>query len=92
MSHQALPPTDRLPFIGELEARASAIRDEYLHLEHDLFAAWPETELYDTGWEVFGFHFLGKRRNLNCPCRVARAFCGMTGARWPIFLDPFVLV
>jgi len=66
MDHQALPPTERLPFIGELEARASVIRDEYLRLEHGLFAAWPETELYDTGWEVFGFHFFGKRQDLNC--------------------------
>jgi aspartyl/asparaginyl beta-hydroxylase (cupin superfamily) len=85
MDRQALPPTDNLPFIAALEARAPVIREEYLRLERDLFAAWPETELYETGWEVFGFQIFGKRQDLNClfcpeTSRAVEAIPGMVTA------------
>jgi ornithine lipid ester-linked acyl 2-hydroxylase len=85
MGNAALPSSDGLPFISELEARAPAIRDEYLSLEDGLFAAWPETELYDNGWEIFGFHFLGRRQDLNCllcpeTSRAVEQIPGMTTA------------
>jgi len=62
----ALPDTRDLQFIRDLEERYPDIRDEYLRLERDLFVAWPETGLYDTGWDVFGLYFFGKRQDLNC--------------------------
>ena len=48
-------------FTGALERRAPAIRAELDRLlPGGRFRPWPERELYDQGWEVFGLYLFGK--------------------------------
>ena len=56
-----LHPPD-FPFTEVLERNAPAIRDE-LHrlLPGRRFRPWPERELYEHGWDVFGFYLFGKQ-------------------------------
>lgn len=61
-----LDPRD-FPFVEVLERSTSAIRAELDGLEaRDPFVPWPERELYDEGWEVFGLYSYGRRIAANC--------------------------
>ena len=69
-----LDPAD-FPFTAVLEENAPIIRDELDRiLPGDAFISWPETFLYNEGWDVFGFSFFGKRIPENC------ALCPRTAA------------
>ena len=64
--HGFLEP-DRFPFVGELERSAASIREEFDRLEdEDGFRAWPERELYNAGWDVFGLYFFARVIPENC--------------------------
>lgn len=61
-----LDPRD-FPFVRTLERSAPAIRAELDGLgARDGFVPWPEQELYDEGWEVFGLYSFGRRLPANC--------------------------
>ncbi|MBT8114162.1 MAG: aspartyl/asparaginyl beta-hydroxylase domain-containing protein [Arenicella sp.] len=76
---------DQFPFISELEENWTAIRAEYEALLGEGFTAWPDKQLYDKGWSVFGFYFFGDRRDQNCrrcpeTTRLVEAIPGMMTA------------
>jgi aspartyl/asparaginyl beta-hydroxylase (cupin superfamily) len=56
----------QFPFTRLLESRLGELRREFEFLAHHQFLPWPESELYDRGWEVFGLWALGKRLDSNC--------------------------
>lgn len=54
-------------FVRHLERSAPAIRVELDRLlTEDRLTPWPETQLYNRGWDVFGFLWFGKRLEENC--------------------------
>jgi beta-hydroxylase len=54
------------PFTAMLEARWPEIRREFDQLSPQQLAPWPEKNLYDHGWEVFGLWAMGQRLAANC--------------------------
>ena len=75
----------RLDFTAALESRWTAIRDEFLALSREAMMAWPETFLYDKGWEVFGLYAFGSKMIDNCArcpetARLVQDIPGMTTA------------
>ena len=60
-----LDPSD-FPFTALLEAHLGAIRDEFAALAPERLARWPETGLYDRGWDVFGLWAMGRKLTSNC--------------------------
>lgn len=48
-------------FVGALESRWEAIRDEYLALPTDRFDPWVQREMHGGGWTVFGLFALGQK-------------------------------
>ena len=67
-------PDDDLAFTRALEAGWLTVRRELAALRPALFAPWPEKELYDDGWTVFGLIAFGQRLDAN------RALCPETAA------------
>ena len=61
-----LDPAD-FPFVEILEGNAQTIRDDLDRLlTADRFLPWPEKQLYDEGWDVFGFYWFGSQISTNC--------------------------
>jgi beta-hydroxylase len=54
------------PQTSLLEKNWQAIRRELDALHECQFAPWKETNLYSTGWDVFGFYAFGTRIEENC--------------------------
>ena len=55
-----------IPFVPMLRTNWRAIRDELFALGDSRFVPWPEKDLYESGWDVFGLHAFGKRDEANC--------------------------
>lgn len=53
-------------FTKTLEEAYADIKSELLALEANAFQAWPETFLYGSGWDVYGFQAFGNRIDENC--------------------------
>jgi ornithine lipid ester-linked acyl 2-hydroxylase len=53
-------------FAGALEANWLIIRQELEQLQPKKFIDWPEKNIYNQGWEVFGLYTFGKRIEDNC--------------------------
>lgn len=76
----------RPAFVEHLERQTDAIAAEAeAALAGGLFQPWPETALYDSGWDVFGLIYLGREVEENCrrcPATVAALECvpGVTNA------------
>jgi len=64
-----------------LEQRFADIRDEFDAVERRRLVLWPERELYNHGWEVFGLYAFGRRLDDNCArCpRAAAALAAIPG-------------
>lgn len=60
-----LNPRD-FPFTTLLESQWKDIRREFEQLSPDQLMPWPETDLYNSGWEVFGLWAMGKKLIENC--------------------------
>ena len=81
------------PFVALLERKADAIRGELERLlKGPAFTPWPETHLYDEGWDVFGFYLFESRLSANCTvcpetAAVVEQIPGMTTAGFSR-LDP----
>ena len=60
-----LSPRD-FPFTTVLESRWNNIRREFEQLSPDQLIPWPETDLYNAGWEVFGLWAMGRKLIENC--------------------------
>jgi len=60
-----LDPAD-FPFTRALTAGFPDVLAELEALLGEHFVAWPETDLYDAGWEVFGLYAFGRRLAHNC--------------------------
>jgi aspartyl/asparaginyl beta-hydroxylase (cupin superfamily) len=60
-----LNPRD-FPFTAALESRWSEIRGEFMALAPGQLMPWPETDLYNRGWEVFGLWAMGRKLESNC--------------------------
>jgi beta-hydroxylase len=60
-----LDPRD-YPFTAILEKNWQVIRQELENLHAQNFMAWPERELYEKGWDVFGLYAFGNRLEDNC--------------------------
>jgi beta-hydroxylase len=58
--------TRDFPFTAGLESRWNAIRREFTQLSPEQLTPWPETDLYDRGWDVFGLWAMGRRLATNC--------------------------
>lgn len=54
------------PFTAGLESGWSEIRREFTALSPERLMPWPETDLYDRGWEVFGLWAMGRKLAENC--------------------------
>lgn len=59
-------PTEYFPFTRTLEQHWQTVLDELLALPDTRFMPWPETFLYEAGWDVFGLYASGKRIADNC--------------------------
>ncbi|MFO0947263.1 MAG: aspartyl/asparaginyl beta-hydroxylase domain-containing protein [Planctomycetota bacterium] len=57
---------ESFPFTRPLEENWVTVRDELLALPESRFLTWPERELHEGGWEVFGLHAFGERLEANC--------------------------
>lgn len=53
--------TDQFPFIRDLEAAWTDVRDECLGIADDAFEPWVQREMYGEGWSVYGLIAFGKR-------------------------------
>ena len=53
-------------FVAGLEQAWSVIRSELLALKYEYFIPWPEKDIYDRGWKVFGLYEFGKKNQENC--------------------------
>lgn len=50
---------ERYPIIEDLEANYKRIRDEFFSVvTEELYSNWPQTFLYNEGWNVFGLRFM----------------------------------
>jgi aspartyl/asparaginyl beta-hydroxylase (cupin superfamily) len=58
--------TSQFDFAMVLQAKAAAIRQEFLQLTEAQFVPWPEVWLYNEGWSVFGLWALRNRLHQNC--------------------------
>ena len=72
-------------FVPKLEQEWSVIRAELLALKDSHFIPWPEKNIYDRGWNVFGLHEFGKKMEENCrlcpeTTRLVESIPGMTTA------------
>ena len=79
-----LSPRD-FPFTALLESRWNDIRREFEQLSPKQLIPWPETELYDKGWEVFGLWAMGRKLIEDCgscpqTTKLVEAVPGMTTA------------
>lgn len=55
------------PLLVALEEHAPAIKHELAEILPDQgFQPWPESTLYNSGWDVFGFYFFGRKFEANC--------------------------
>lgn len=57
---------DDFPWTRRLEDSFLAIREEYEALDRQRLRRWPETAVYNHGWEVFGLYGFGWRIDENC--------------------------
>lgn len=64
-----------------LEEAVPAIRTEFAALDERRLALWPELDLYNHGWKVFGLYAFGRRLDDNCArCpRLAGVLDGIPG-------------
>jgi beta-hydroxylase len=66
--------TEAYPAVGRLEARWREIRGELESLAPQGFAQWPEQDIYDGSWTVFGLYAFGQKIVENCTrCPVTTA-------------------
>jgi ornithine lipid ester-linked acyl 2-hydroxylase len=56
----------QFPFVTTLETHWSQIRQELEQLQQSHFMPWPETALYNSGWDVFGLYAFGRKLASNC--------------------------
>lgn len=54
------------PFTERLELNWREVRDEFSQVLPERLVAWPEKQLYDQGWSVFGLWAAGQRLEDNC--------------------------
>lgn len=75
----------RFPFVSVLEQNWESIRSEFSALRDSELLEWPETNLYNQGWKVFGLYAFGKRLDDHCAAcpetaALVEAIPGMTTA------------
>lgn len=58
--------TSLFPWIPELQTHWQDMRDELIALTVDEFVVYPERQLYDNSWKVFGLYGWGVRFDRNC--------------------------
>jgi beta-hydroxylase len=56
----------KLPFVPMLRESCRSIRAELAALDGGTFIPWHETQLYESGWDVFGLYAFGRRIDENC--------------------------
>lgn len=69
---------DQFPFAARLEQGWESVLDECLALPRAEFDAWPETGLYNRGWDVYGLVLEGRPMLENaifCPRTLALLGC-----------------
>jgi aspartyl/asparaginyl beta-hydroxylase (cupin superfamily) len=54
------------PWAVDIADNWRAIRTEYEQLHDNMLMSWPESEIYEGGWEVFGLHAFGNVMHDNC--------------------------
>ncbi|BCQ56095.1 aspartyl/asparaginyl beta-hydroxylase domain-containing protein [Burkholderia gladioli] len=59
-------PSSAFPFLATLERGWQIVRDECDALLPGEFDAWPERELYNRGWDVYGLYLAGRPLLENC--------------------------
>jgi aspartyl/asparaginyl beta-hydroxylase (cupin superfamily) len=64
---------ERFPFLLDLEENWRVIREELENILYNeaenyksYFIEWPETDIYDGQWDVFGLYAWGKKLDENC--------------------------
>ena len=77
------------PFTVLLETRSGDVRQEFKQLSRQQLIPWPETDLYNAGWEVFGLWAMGQRLEANsraCPvtAETVESIPGLTTAGFSI--------
>ncbi|MBD2561902.1 MULTISPECIES: aspartyl/asparaginyl beta-hydroxylase domain-containing protein [Nostoc] len=58
--------SNQFAFIADLEANWLLIRKELEQLQPKNFIDWPEKNIYNQGWEVFGLYAFSNRIGENC--------------------------
>ncbi len=53
-------------FVAALQANYAVIRREFEALTNEQLLPWPEKDIYDAGWKVFGLWGVGRRFDDNC--------------------------
>jgi len=56
----------KVPFVPMLRESWKPIREELAALDGGRFVPWHETQLYESGWDVFGLYAFGRRIDENC--------------------------
>jgi aspartyl/asparaginyl beta-hydroxylase (cupin superfamily) len=56
------------PWTRELERAFPVIREEFRTLDGRRLKLWPELDVYNHGWQVFGLRAFGRRIDDNCAC------------------------
>ena len=54
------------PFLSQLKRDWQHIRDELLALNKTYFVKWPERNIYDGDWNVFGLYKFGEKVEQHC--------------------------
>lgn len=90
-----LPPSDS-PWTKELEAGFPDIKGEFEALDRRRFKRWPETLIYNHGWEAFGLLAFGTRFEDNlrlCPrlAAILERIPGLTTAGFSVLAPGTVI-
>ncbi len=80
---------ENYPFTKSLNENWKQIKKEYEDLTPNSTIPWPEKDLYDKGWDVFGLYHFGKKIQENCnkcpiTTKIVEAIPGMSMAGYSI--------
>ena len=67
---------EHFPWAIQLAENWLAIRTEYEQLHDEMLMSWPEEDMYEGGWDVFGLQAFGTPMHDNCElCPVTTELC-----------------
>ncbi|WP_019503696.1 aspartyl/asparaginyl beta-hydroxylase domain-containing protein [Pleurocapsa sp. PCC 7319] len=58
--------SSNFPFLSVLETNWLLIKQEFEQLKSEKLIDWPEKNIYNQGWKIFGLYSFGKKLQENC--------------------------